>query len=120
MNNESSFDIITPKEVLSSALKAFNQPVFESIISIQEIPSFEALKSYLTEKIALMMDKNFDMLLNSLYRIDVNEEKVANLFSAANREFIPEKLAELIIERQIQKIYYRNLYRKQASLIRSE
>lgn len=120
MNNESSFDIITPKEVLVSAYTAFNQPVFESIIKIGEISSFEELKKYLAEKISLMMDKNFDLLLSSLYRIDINEEKVTNLFSGSNREFIPEKLAELVIERQIQKLYYRNLYRKQSSLIRSE
>lgn len=119
-NTESSFDIITPKEVLVSAYKAFNQPVFESIINIDDMSSFEELKKYLTEKISLMMDKNFDMLLSSLYRIDISEEKITSLFSASNREFIPEKLAELVIERQIQKIYYRNLYRKQASLIRSE
>lgn len=119
-NRDNSFDIITPKEVLASAYSAFNQPVFESILKIKDVTSFEDLKRYLAEKISLMMDKNFELLLSSLYRIDISEEKINNLFSGSNRDFIPEKLAEFIIERQMQKIYYRNLYRKQSSDIRIE
>lgn len=119
-NNKSSFDIITPKEVLASTCGAFNQPVFESIITVKEISSFKELKNYLTEKLTIMIDKNFDLLLSSLYRIDINEDKIRDLFSGNNREFIPDRLADLIIERQMQKIYYRNLYRQQSSSIRTE
>jgi len=34
------------------------------------------LKKYLSEKIARMMEKNFDLLLSSSYRIDIDENKV--------------------------------------------
>lgn len=120
VKNDSSFDVITPKEVLASAYSAFNQPAFESILKIKEISSFEELKKYLAEKIAVMMDKNFDLLLSSLYRIDIDEKKITDLFSGSNRDYIPEKLAEFVIARQMQKIYYRNLYRKQSADIRIE
>ena len=50
------------------------------------------------------MDTNYEKLINILYRIDINEDKLNELFDSKNREFIPEQLAELIIERQIQKV----------------
>ena len=59
-----------------------------------------------------MLDKNYNLLINTLYRIDISEKKVSELFSSKNKELIPEKLADLIIERQIEKIHFRKLYRE--------
>jgi hypothetical protein len=59
-----------------------------------------------------MLDKNYNLLINTLYRIDISEKKLAELFSSKNKEAIPEKLADLIIERQIEKIDFRRRYRE--------
>jgi len=58
-----------------------------------------------------LLENKYDALINILYRIDVNEEKLAKLFSETNRTFIPDALADLIIERQLQKIKIRQQYR---------
>jgi hypothetical protein len=80
-------------------------------LNFNDVLSLEELKKYLTEKIAVMLEKNFDLLLSSLYRIDIDEIKVKELFSGKRRENIPERLASFIIERQLQKLYYRNQYK---------
>jgi hypothetical protein len=59
-----------------------------------------------------MLDKNYNLLINTLYRIDISERKLSELFSSKNKESIPEKLADLIIERQIEKIEFRRQYRE--------
>lgn len=103
--NDEAYSI---KDVIIGTKNSLNQPGFESLISFNDTLSLEELKKYLTEKIAGMMENNFDLLLNSLYRIDIDEDKVRELFSQGIRENIPQGLASLIIERQIQKVYYRN------------
>jgi hypothetical protein len=99
------------KEIIKVTKKSLSQPGFESLLNFNDVLSLEELKKYLTEKIAVIMEKNFDLLLSSLYRIDIDENKVKELFSGKIRENIPERLASLIIERQLQKLYYRHQYK---------
>lgn len=83
-----------------------------SLIPAADTDSLEEFRKYLTEKLRLLLDEKFDLLVNILYRIDINEKKLGKLFSGQNREFIPSALADLIIERQLQKIKLRKLYRE--------
>lgn len=71
----------------------------------------EEFRNYLIGKLTYLIDNKFDLLLNVLYRIDVDEEKVKKLFAPDNREFIPGALADLIIHRQLQKIVWRERYK---------
>ena len=82
-----------------------------SLIPAVDVLSFDELKKYLTEKLAFLLENKYDILINILYKIDVNEEKLRELFSGSNRDSIPESLAELIIERQLQKVRFRQLYK---------
>jgi hypothetical protein len=61
------------KEVIKASL---SQPGFESLLNFNNVLSLEELKKYLSEKIARMMEKNFDLLLNSSCRMDIDENKV--------------------------------------------
>lgn len=106
----------TKKEEVQEVIEFVSRDM--SKIGIAAIPgkeilhSLDELKKYLAARIAEMMDKDYDKLLNALYRIDINEKKLHDLFSGKNREFIPEALAELILERQMQKILWRKKYRE--------
>lgn len=82
-----------------------------SLIPNNDFEKLEEFRRYLTEKMKDMLEGNYNLLINTLYRIDISERKLSELFSARNRESIPEKLADLIIERQIEKINYRKKYR---------
>jgi hypothetical protein len=83
----------------------------ESLIPASDHSSIEELKAYLIEKLSFLLENKFEVLVNILYKIDVNENKLRELFSGINRESIPEKLTELIIERELQKAKSRMLYK---------
>lgn len=91
--------------------KDFIKSDYSSLIPDSDFEKLEEFKIYLTEKMKDMLDKNYNLLINTLYRIDISEKKLAELFSNKNKETIPEKLADLIIERQIEKIRFRKMYR---------
>ena len=82
-----------------------------SLIPAGDFRKLEEFRSYLTQKLAHLMDYKYDTLINVLYRIDVDEEKLSELFGGDNREYIPEVLADLIIERSIQKVRFRQKYK---------
>jgi hypothetical protein len=83
-----------------------------SLIPSTDIVSLEEFRKYLTEKLKFLLDNKFDMLVNILYRIDISEKKLSQLFSGNNRDSIPTTLANLIIERQLQKINLRKMYKE--------
>ncbi len=108
--NEEKSQVMEVSETIS---KDFDKAGLSSVITPDGIDNLEQLKKHLTRKITELMDTNYEKLINILYRIDINEKKLNDLFGSKNREFIPARLAELIIERQLQKISFRNRYRNQ-------
>ena len=83
-----------------------------SLIPSADLTSLDEFRKYLTNKLKILLDEKFETLVNILYRIDINEKKLSELFSGQNRDFIPATLADLIIERQLQKIKLRKLYKE--------
>ena len=83
-----------------------------SLIPSADIASLEEFRKYLTERIKILLDEKFDTLVNILYRIDISEKKLSQLFSGKNRDSILASLADLIIERQLQKIRLRKMYKE--------
>ena len=92
--------------------KDFIENDYSSIIPNNDFEKLEEFREYLKEKMKDMLDKNYNLLINTLYRIDISEKKLTELFSSKNKESIPQKLADLIIERQIEKIHFRKRYRE--------
>jgi arginyl-tRNA synthetase len=102
----------TISEVSRYISRDFEKNGINALISGSDFSDLEEFKGYLTEKIRDMMETKFEKLINTLYLIDISEDKLNELFKADNRDTIPSKLAELIIERQLQKYYLRERYRR--------
>ena len=83
----------------------------ESLIPTGDFRTLEEFKIYLTQKVQSLLDNNYDILLNTLYRIDVPEDKLIKLFRDKKRENISGKIADLIIERSLQKVRLRQKYK---------
>jgi len=83
----------------------------ESLIPQGDSSTMEEFRVYLTKKLAYLLDNYYNTLINILYRIDVNEEKLTELFAGKNKEFIPAALADLIIQRSLQKVKFRQKYK---------
>ena len=73
--------------------------------------SFEEFRKYIIHKVNDWILNNFDHLLYMLYRIDVHEDKVRKLLKEHKGENAAEIIADLIIERQHQKIESRKLFK---------
>ena len=69
--------------------------------------SFAQLKEQLTQHINHLINTNFEKLIFYLYRIDVHEERMKQLLQQQEGENAASLIAQLIIDRQLQKIKLR-------------
>lgn len=73
-------------------------------ISFPETLSYEELRGRLAAHINHLINHDFEKLVYYLYRIDVDENKMRSLLAAKEGENAAGLIADLIIERQLQKI----------------
>jgi hypothetical protein len=92
--------------------KNFELSELDSLIPAGDFKTLEGFKAYLTKKLAFLLDNKYDTLINILYRIDVPEDKLSRLFAEHNSDYIPPALADLIIERSLEKVRFRQKYKK--------
>ena len=100
------------QEVSENITNVFDRFGLDLPLSPNDVENLSQLRIYLAEKLKDLLDNNFSLLVNTLYRIDVSEEKLNELFGSKNRVSIPSTLADLIIERQLQKIHFRKKYKE--------
>ncbi len=91
--------------------KNFEVSESDSLIPAGDFKTLGEFKTYLTNRLAFLLDNKYDTLINILYRIDVSEEKLSELFADQNRDYIPAALANLISERSLQKVRFRQKYK---------
>ncbi|GJQ63063.1 MAG: hypothetical protein SCALA702_21160 [Melioribacteraceae bacterium] len=72
----------------------------------------EELRKFLSERVAILMSEDFDRFVNSLYRIDIPENKIRKVFNDKSNPDLSGKIADLIIERQLQRAKTRLLYKE--------
>ncbi len=104
MSEEEPTNVFAVSNLISSTMR---QSGYDIELNNENIKTLNDFKIYLTKKLSDMMDRDYDGVINLLYRIDVGEEELHELFSPQNKEYIPSALADLIINRQIQKIRWR-------------
>jgi hypothetical protein len=73
--------------------------------------SLDELHIRLSEFLNELIQKDFQKLIRLLYRIDISEAKLKQLLQQPPKEDASKIIAQLIIERQLQKIKSRQLYR---------
>ena len=97
---------------MEAVLSSYEIVTSNELIPIEE-ESYEALKEKLASYLNNLMATDFNKLVTILYRIDIAQEKVmAELAKNAEKETAGETLAQLIIERQLEKVITRRKYRK--------
>ncbi len=80
----------------------------QSLPAIQDNIDYEVLRSALAAYIKSLMNENKAYLYASLYRIDVSEKDVRLALTQNIAEFL---LAELILKKLQEKLYWRNKYK---------
>ena len=84
-------------------------------IDLPENISFDTLKKKLSDHINHLIQSDFQKLVSVLYRIDVSEAKLKYLLKENTETDASGIIADLIIERQLQKIKSRQEYRRDAT-----
>ncbi len=92
----------------------------ELAIQLPEQLSFEELRRLLQQEINQLIQGNFQKLVSVLYRVDVNERKLKYLLQENVGEDAAVIIADLIIERQLQKIKSRKEYTQRDDIISDE
>ncbi len=64
------------------------------------------LELLLAQRIKYLIDYDRDKLMHSLYRIDIDEDRVKMIFKNSQSDMIPLRIARLIIDRTIKKIQW--------------
>ena len=85
-------------------------------ISLPVSISGEELKEKLVAHINHLINHDFEKLIFYLYRIDVNENKMRHLLEQREGENAAGLIADLIIERQLQKIKSRKENKSDTSI----
>lgn len=79
--------------------------------------TIESLVKLLSVRIRELLDRNLEKLVSIMYRIDLNQSKVDKIFENISKDDIAYQLAVLIIERQIEKVRTRRLYKSRGGQI---
>lgn len=80
-------------------------------VAAPDVPTLEGLREVLAAHLAHVLDHRYGRLSEMLYRIDLDEQRVNQLMAEAPIDAIPHELADMIIERTIQKMRTRERYR---------
>lgn len=76
-----------------------------------ESPDVSIFKTNLKKQLLFLLEKDIASLWNGLYRIDVAESKVKEVFTGIpDTNEIADKLCTLVLERLIQKMEFRKKY----------
>ena len=99
-----NFNVMDNKELIVQINK-------ELAIELPEKISLEELQQKLSNHINQLIQNNFEQLISLLYRIDVNESKIKSLLQMQADTNAGNIIANLIIERQLQKIKSREQFK---------
>ena len=103
-------DEIPPADLLT--LLSGNLPTTpETLPEATASLTLDDVRRWVAGQIAHLLNRNPALLMSALYRIDVPERSVKQAFAQAPPESLPDVLADLAIQRQLEKLRYRRRYR---------
>ncbi len=94
-----------------TAKLACNHLSIDSSLITTKTTTAEDLVDALTPLIANLLNSDMERLLNALYRIDVDEEKVKLILATEEPDAVAHSISKLVIEREMQKVSTRIKYR---------
>jgi hypothetical protein len=84
----------------------------ESLVSVDETIDLNTLHEKLSLLVAYLLENDMHRLLNAMYRLDVSEAKFHEAMQSDSKEKAASRIADLIIEREMQKVKTRLHYKK--------
>ncbi len=101
-----------PPSLFSSLAGRFDIPWDDLDTARTQEEALAAFRDLLTERLRFIIDNDFGKLAQILYRIDVDERKVDEIFRTAPIPEVPAALADLITTRVLRTLESRRRYRE--------
>ncbi|GEO09399.1 hypothetical protein [Segetibacter aerophilus] len=76
-----------------------------------QINSYQQLQRELAERLNYLITHDFSLVVSILYRLDISEKKLKQLLAQTREATAGDIIAELIVERQLQKIETRKAFK---------
>jgi hypothetical protein len=84
----------------------------KGLVIANGISDRQAIREQLAFVIARLMEENFERLCQAMYRLDISEVKFDEVLTQKPVEEIPYAIADLVIEREMQKVMTRMMYKR--------
>lgn len=78
-------------------------------VNFSETKNPQDLFEFLQEVISTLLEKHFDVFLNLLYRIDIDETKIKSIINQM-AEDTEQQITFIILKREWQKVWFRKYY----------
>lgn len=110
-DNATKFDLTTSTD---SELTEKVGLVLTENFELATVPSLslDELTHLLAERIAFLLERQPERFMAVLYRIDVSEKRVQEIFKTSGHQDVALDLARLVMDRQLDKIRTREKYRQ--------
>jgi regulator of sigma D len=83
--------------------------IIGTAINFSETENPKDLFEFLQEVISELLEKHFDVFLNLLYRIDINENQIKTIINQLADD-TEQQIAFLILKREWQKVWFKKYY----------
>ena len=88
-----------------------NDFFMESRLDEESKSDYDRIFKWLKMEIEILLDQDFERLLNILYRIDIGEEDLKRALSLESSADLASLLTDLVIKRELQKVESRKRYK---------
>lgn len=105
-------DLEIIRETAAQVIRDFSIHKFEVTFSGNEFTAYGELVAQLEPILSTMYKTNRSGFNALLYQIDISEQKFRNLMQNAPKEEFNAKLAEMIVQREFQKVLTRKFFSK--------
>ena len=83
--------------------------IIGTAVNFSETENPKELFEFLQEVISELLEKHFDVFLNLLYRIDINEYQIKTIINQIADD-TEQQIAFLILKREWQKVWFKKFY----------
>ncbi len=104
----SSIDLSVIKDLISKDLCLTD----EEIVGL-ELSDETLLRQNLIVIVGFLLNNDFNRLINACYRLDIPQEHFQKALETPNPSEIPSVLANMIIEREREKVVWRKKYKQE-------
>ena len=83
--------------------------IIGTAVDFSETTNPQDLFDFLQEVVTTLLEKHFDVFLNLLYRIDINEQQIKPIINTISDD-AEQQIAFLILKREWQKVWFKKYY----------